>query len=44
MTKDKKNFTKNINLILIKSIGSIPINKQYTVEKLRKFFKTELSN
>ncbi len=44
MTKDKKNTSKKINLILLKSIGLPIINKQYSVEKVKLFLKKELIN
>jgi len=44
MTKDKKNTSKKINLILLKNIGLPIINKQYSVEKLKLFLKKELIN
>ena len=42
MIKDKKNNTKKINLILIKKIGSMIIDNQYEVIKIKKFLKQEL--
>ncbi len=44
MIRDKKNNTKNINLILIKKIGSMIIDNQYEVIKIKKFLKQELTN
>ena len=44
MYKDKKNVSKKINLILIKKIGSMDINKEYTGSKIKKFLKNELTN
>ena len=44
MTKDKKNTTSKINLILLKKIGAATINGQYNIEKIKKFIKKELIN
>ena len=44
MIKDKKNITKNINLILLKKIGSPIINMVYKAEYLKIFLKNELKN
>ena len=44
MTKDKKNTSKKINLIMIKKIGSATINKQYNILRIKKFLKKELTN
>ncbi len=44
MVKDKKNTSKKINLILLKKIGSTIINNQYSILKIKKFLKKELSN
>jgi 3-dehydroquinate synthase len=44
MTKDKKNISKKINLILLKKIGSTVINNQYNHLKIKKFLKKELAN
>ena len=44
MTKDKKNFSKKINLILLKKVGSTVINNEYEILKIKKFLKKELSN
>jgi 3-dehydroquinate synthase/shikimate kinase/3-dehydroquinate synthase len=42
MKKDKKNDTRNINLVLLKKIG-IPIYKlQFTEKKIKYFLKKEL--
>tara|TARA_B100000035_G_scaffold275095_1_gene251881 strand:- start:726 stop:1832 length:1107 start_codon:yes stop_codon:yes gene_type:complete len=43
MLKDKKNFSKKINLILIKKIGSIIINNEYSNSKIKEFLKKELT-
>jgi len=44
MTKDKKNVSDKINLILLKSIGSTVINNEYNSLKIKKFLKKELTN
>ena len=44
MRKDKKNFTKQINIILLKKIGEAIINNQYNVFKIKKFMREELAN
>ncbi len=44
MEKDKKNESKNINLILLKSIGMPIINKQFKTNSLKNFLKNELSD
>ncbi len=44
MTKDKKNFSKKISLILLKKIGQTIQNKNYNINKLKKFLKDELNN
>ena len=44
MTKDKKNHTNKINLILLKKIGYPVINNHYKKNKLELFFKNELIN
>ena len=44
MSVDKKNISKNINLILLKKIGSTLIDKEYNIPKIRKFLKKELIN
>jgi len=44
MSKDKKNTSKKINLILLKKIGSTTINNQYGILKIKKFLKKELAN
>ncbi len=44
MSKDKKNFTKNINLILLKKTGSSVIDKEYNIIKIKEFLKKELIN
>tara|TARA_B100001093_G_scaffold518680_1_gene604415 strand:+ start:1684 stop:2790 length:1107 start_codon:yes stop_codon:yes gene_type:complete len=44
MIKDKKNFSKKINLILLKKVGSTIISNQYDISKIKKFLKKELIN
>ena len=44
MSKDKKNISKKINLILLKKIGSTVINNEYEDQKIKKFLKRELIN
>ena len=44
MTKDKKNISKKINLILLKKIGSAVINNEYDTLKIKKFLSKELGN
>ena len=44
MTKDKKNNSDKINVILLKKIGSTIINNQYSTNILKKFLSQELTN
>jgi 3-dehydroquinate synthase/shikimate kinase/3-dehydroquinate synthase len=44
MIKDKKNFSKKVNLILLKKIGSAIIDLQYNISNIKNFIKNELSN
>ena len=44
MTKDKKNNSDKINLILLKKIGSAVIDKKYNKNYLKSFLKKELIN
>jgi len=44
MSNDKKNNSSMINLILLKKIGSIIINKQFSKSVLYSFLKKELSD
>ena len=44
MTKDKKNNSNKINLVLLKSIGSPIINNEYKKNSLGVFLKNELRN
>tara|TARA_B100001057_G_scaffold454176_1_gene499733 strand:+ start:2490 stop:3593 length:1104 start_codon:yes stop_codon:yes gene_type:complete len=43
MTKDKKNNSNKINLILLKKIGSPLINKKFNKNNLKSFLRNELS-
>ena len=42
MKSDKKNISKNINLILIKDFGKIKTNFHITEEKMKQFLHLEL--
>ena len=44
MTKDKKNNSNKISLVLLKKIGYPIINKEYQKNILSKFLKNELEN
>ena len=44
MEKDKKNRSRNINLILLKSIGFPIVDKQFKTNSLKNFLENELSN
>ncbi len=44
MQKDKKNNSSNINLVLLKKIGSPIFNKEYKKQNLVSFFRSHLSN
>ena len=44
MTKDKKNNSSKINLILLKKIGSPIFNKEYTKKNINSFLKNYLIN
>ena len=44
MTKDKKNNSQKINLVLLKKIGSPIINREYSKKRLSLFLKNELRN
>ncbi|MDC3087536.1 3-dehydroquinate synthase [Candidatus Pelagibacter sp.] len=44
MSKDKKNNSEKINLVLLKRIGAPIINKEYSKKRLGLFLKNELSN
>ena len=43
MMRDKKNISQKINFILLKRIGSIPINIEFDNLKIKKFLKRELT-
>ena len=43
MTKDKKNISDKINLILLKKIGSTQINNEYKKLRIKKFLEKELT-
>ena len=43
MSIDKKNISKNINLILLKKIGSTIIDNEYKKTEISKFLKKELT-
>ena len=44
MTKDKKNNSDKINLVLLKKIGLPIINKEYKKDSLCKFMTIQLRN
>ena len=44
MSKDKKNISNNINLVLLKKIGTPIINKEYHKKKIGLFLKIFLQN
>ena len=44
MTKDKKNISDKINLILLKKIGHPILNRQYDLSSLKLFLKKQLAN
>ena len=44
MAKDKKNRSNNINLVLLKKIGTPIINKEYSKKKISLFLKIFLQN
>ena len=44
MTKDKKNTSSKINLILLRKIGSTIINRSYSKNDLQHFMNKELAN
>jgi len=44
MSKDKKNISKKVNLILLKKIGSTLINNEYNNLKVKEFLKKELTD
>ena len=44
MSKDKKNISKKVNLILLKKIGSAVIDGEYNNSKIKQFLKQELTD
>ena len=44
MSKDKKNTSSKINLILLKKIGITKIDSYYKKDYIKKFLKRELIN
>ena len=42
MVADKKNYTNKINFITLNKIGSVSINNQLNINKVRNFIKSEL--
>ena len=44
MTKDKKNDTDKINLVLLKKIGAPIIEKNFNQKYLKNFFQKQLTN
>ena len=42
MMADKKNYTNKINFITLNKIGSVSINNQLNINKVRNFIKSEL--
>ncbi len=42
MLSDKKNTSKNLNIITIKRIGRVILNNQYNAETIKKFIKLEM--
>ena len=42
MLKDKKNSSNKINLVLLKSIASPIIKKEYDKKKIKNFLKSQL--
>ena len=44
MQNDKKNMSKDINLILLNSIGKVNHKNKFKVDKLKNFFNKELNN
>ena len=44
MKKDKKNTNNLINLILLKKIGNIKLNLNFTNKKVYDFLKSQLIN
>ena len=44
MIKDKKNYSRKINLILLKKIGFTILENHYEKDRIKKFLKRELTN
>ena len=44
MIKDKKNKSSKINLVLLRSIGSVIINKEYSKKDVKRLLKNYLGN
>ena len=44
MIKDKKNKSSKINLVLLRSIGSVIINKEYSKKDIKRLLKNYLGN
>ncbi len=42
MIADKKNFTNNINIITLNKIGSVNVDNQFKISKIRDFIHSEL--
>ena len=44
MVNDKKNYHNKINLILLKKIGKVIMDKNYSTKKIELFLRKELFN
>ena len=44
MVNDKKNFDKNINLVLINNIGKVNFKNKYALSKINKFLTHQLKS
>ena len=44
MVNDKKNFDKNINLVLINNIGKVNFKNKYDLSKINKFLTHQLKS
>ena len=44
MQKDKKNDSKKINLVLLKKIGVVELNKKFTSKQIQIFINESLMN
>ena len=44
MANDKKNFDKNINLVLINKIGEVNFKNKYTISEIDKFLRVQLKS